>query len=100
MMYLSRFRDGQINIKGFGWTDIGLSKNLIKEKLSLTLNLDDIFASRVIYADILFGKMNTDLRQYRFTQSIRLTARYNFVKGIKVRVQNRSGSIEERGRLD
>jgi hypothetical protein len=100
MMYLSRFRDGQINIKGFGWTDIGLSKNILKDKLSLTLNMDDIFASQVVDANILFGLMNTDLRQYRFTQSVRLTARYNFVKGVKVRVQNRSGSVEERGRLD
>lgn len=99
-MYLSPQIWGQGQIKGFGWVDAGITKSLMKDKLSLSVNGTDLFRSQVIRAKIDFANIDTGFRQYRSNQGVRFTLRYNFAKGESFRVRSNSGSTDERNRLD
>ncbi len=91
---------GMGEVRGFGWVDAGITKSLMKDKLSLSINGGDLFRTYWIRAAIDFGSINTQIRQYRNDQSVRFTLRYNFSKGQSFRVNSNSGSSEERKRLD
>ena len=99
-MYLSPQIWGQGQIKGLGWVDAGLTKSLMKDKLSLTLNATDLFRTQIIRAKIDFAAIDTSFKQYRSNQGIRFSLRYNFAKGKGFRVRSSSGSTDERNRLD
>ena len=99
-MYLSPQIWGQGQIKGFGWVDLGLTKSLMKDKLSLSVNGTDLLRTQVIRANVDFADIDTSFRQYRSNQGIRFTLRYNFAKGESFRVRSSTGSSEERNRLD
>jgi len=99
-MYIGPAQYGQATIKGFGWVDAGVTKSFMKEKLTLTVNGTDLFATQIIRADVQFDKIDTQFRQYRSTQGVRFTLRYKFARGESFRVASRSGSTEERDRLD
>jgi hypothetical protein len=99
-IYLSPQIWGQGEIRGFGWVDAGITKSLMKDKLSLSINGGDLFRTQWIHASINFADIDTSIRQYRNEQSVRITLRYNFAKGQSFRVNSNSGSSEERKRLD
>jgi hypothetical protein len=99
-MYLGPQIWGQGSIGGFGWVDAGVTKSLMKDKISLSVNGTDLFRSQVIKAKVQFAEIDTNFRQYRSTQGVRFTVRYNFAKGESFRVKSNSGSSEERNRLD
>lgn len=99
-IYLSPQIWGQGEIRGFGWVDAGVTKSLLKDKLSLSINGGDLFRTQWIRASINFADIDTHIRQYRNDQSVRFTLRYNFSKGQDFRVNSNSGSSEERKRLD
>lgn len=99
-MYVGPAQYGQASIKGFGWVDAGISKDILKDKLSLTVNGTDLFRTQIIRANVQFDNIDTKFEQYRSNQGVRFTLRYKFAKGENFRVSNRSGSTEERNRLD
>lgn len=99
-MYLGPQLWGQAMLKSFGWVDAGVTKSFSKDKLTLTVNGTDLFRSQVIRAEVQFDQIDTNFRQYRSTQGLRVTLRYKFAKGESFRVSNRTGSSEERNRLD
>ena len=99
-MYLGPQIWGQGLIEGFGWVDLGVTKSVMKDKLSLSVNGTDIFRTQMIKANIDFADIDTSFRQYRSNQGVRFTLRYNFAKGESFRVRSNSGSTEERNRLD
>lgn len=99
-IYLSPQIWGQGKIKSLAWIDAGVSKSLMKDKLSVSLNASDLLRSQWIRAAIDFADIDTRIRQYRYVQSVRITLRYNFAKGQSFRVNSNSGSTEERKRLD
>ncbi len=91
---------GQGTIEGFGWVDAGVTKSLLKDKLTLSVNGTDIFRTQVIKAKIDFADIDTNFRQYRSNQGIRFTLKYNFARGESFKVNSSSGSSEERNRLN
>lgn len=91
---------GQGEIAGFGWVDAGVTKSIMKDKLTLSVNGTDLFRTQVIKANIDFAAIDTNFRQYRSNQGVRFTLKYNFSKGESFRVKSNSGSSEERNRLD
>lgn len=99
-MYLSPQIWGQGEIAGFGWVDAGITKSVMKDKLSIAVNGTDLFRTQVIKAKVQFADIDTNFRQYRSNQGVRVTLRYNFAKGESFRVRSNSGSTEERNRLD
>lgn len=99
-MYLGPQIWGQGSIGGFGWVDAGITKSLMKNQLSLSVNGTDLFRTQVIRANVQFAEIDTNFRQYRSNQGLRFTLRYNFAKGESFRVRSNTGSTEERNRLD
>ncbi len=99
-MYVGKAQYGQAVIRGFGWVDAGFTKSLMKDKLTLTVNGTDLFRTQVIRANVQFDNIDTSFRQYRNNQGVRFTLRYKFAQGESFRVGQRSGSTEERNRLD
>ncbi|MFN3998789.1 outer membrane beta-barrel protein [Algoriphagus sp.] len=99
-MYLGPQIWGQGRIGGFGWVDAGVTKSVMKDKLSISVNGTDLFRSQVIKANVQFADIDTSFRQYRSNQGVRFTLRYNFAKGESFRVKSNTGSSEERNRLD
>jgi hypothetical protein len=99
-IYLSPQIWGQGEVGGFGWVDAGMTKSLMKDKLALSINGGDLFRTQLIRASINFAEIDTQIRQYRNEQNVRITLRYTFSKGQSFRVNSNSGSSEERKRLD
>ena len=99
-MYLGPQIWGQGSIGGFGWVDAGITKSIMKDKLSLAVNGTDLFRTQVIKANVQFADIDTNFRQYRSNQGVRFTLKYNFARGESFRVRSNSGSTEERNRLD
>lgn len=91
---------GQGEIEGFGWVDAGVTKSIMKDKITLSVNGTDIFRTQVIRAKIDFADIDTNFQQYRSNQGVRFTLKYNFSRGESFRVKSNSGSSEERNRLD
>lgn len=91
---------GQGRIEGFGWVDAGVTKSIMKDKFTISVNGTDLFRTQVIKADIDFAAIDTSFRQYRSNQGVRVTLKYNFSKGESFKVKSNSGSSEERNRLD
>ncbi len=99
-MYLGPQIWGQGSIGGFGWVDAGVTKSIMKDKLTIAVNGTDLFRTQLIRADVNFADIDTSFRQYRSNQGVRFTLRYNFAKGESFRVKSNSGSSDERNRLD
>jgi hypothetical protein len=99
-LYLGPQIWGQGSIGGFGWVDAGVTKSLMKDKITLSVNGTDLFRTQIIRATIDFGDIDTRFRQYQSAQGVRFTLKYNFSKGESFRVKSSSGSAEERNRLD
>ncbi len=99
-IYRSPFRDGQLVINAMGWVDAGITKTFKDDKLSLTVNGSDIFRSMKFKGNIDFNRINTDVQQYNSVQSVRFTLRWKFAQGEQFKVNQRSGSTEERNRLE
>ncbi|WP_339867445.1 outer membrane beta-barrel protein [uncultured Algoriphagus sp.] len=91
---------GQGEIAGFGWVDAGVTKSIMKDKITISVNGTDLFRTQVIKANVDFADIDTSFRQYRSNQGVRFTLKYNFSKGESFRVKSNSGSSEERNRLD
>ncbi|WP_057937242.1 outer membrane beta-barrel family protein [Algoriphagus resistens] len=91
---------GQGRIEGFGWVDAGVTKSIMKDKFTISVNGTDLFRTQVIKADIDFAAIDTSFRQYRSNQGVRFTLKYTFSKGESFKVKSNSGSSEERNRLD
>lgn len=98
--YVSRQRYGQMVLNGFGWVDAGFTKSFKDDKWSLSVNGGDIFRTQRFRGNVLFDQINTDIRQYNNVQSVRVGLRWKFSQGENFRVSQRSGSTEERNRLD
>lgn len=99
-MYMGPMLWGQALIKSMAWMDMGVSKTMLQDRLSVSLNFNDVFRSRWVRADVQFDQIDTRFRQYNADQSVRLTLRYKFSKGESFRLNQRSGSEEERSRLN
>lgn len=91
---------GMGEVRGFGWVEAGVTKSLMKDKLSLSINGGDLFRTQWVRASVNFAAIDTRILQYQNEQSVRFTLRYNFSKGQSFRVNLNSGSSEERKRLD
>jgi len=99
-IYRSPFRDGQLKINAMSWVDAGITKTLYDDKLSLTVNGTDIFRTMKFKGNIDFHRIDTDVQQYNSMQGVRFTLRWKFAQGEQFKVSQRSGSTEERNRLE
>ncbi len=77
------------------WVDLGMKKSFLKDKLDLTLKLNDIFRSRWLVANSNRNGNINELKQYPSNQSVGINLRYRFSKGQEVDFQEREIEIEE-----
>lgn len=99
-MYMGPMLWGQATIGAMGGLDAGITKAFGKDKFTLTVNGTDLLRTQVIRANINFEQIDTSFTQYRSNQGLKLTLRYKFAQGESFRISNRSGSTEERDRLN
>ncbi|WP_242917917.1 outer membrane beta-barrel family protein [Pontibacter liquoris] len=80
------------------WVDAGLKRSFLNDKLSLSLNVNDIFKTQVLKVQTeLNGNVNA-IDQYQGQQSVRLNLRYRFSRGAAFEARKRNTNLEELNR--
>jgi iron complex outermembrane recepter protein len=92
--------DGIFKIRGFGMMNFGVSKQIMKGKGSVRLNVRDILWSQKIKGDIKYSNIDAAFQQVRDSRVISAGFTYRFNKG-KVNGQKRKtgGASEEQNRV-
>ncbi|GAB3810707.1 outer membrane beta-barrel family protein [Pontibacter rugosus] len=80
------------------WVDAGLKRSFMDDKLTLTLNVSDIFKSRVLIVDSQVNGNINKIEQYQGAQGIRFNLRYRFSKGTKFESKKRNINLDELNR--
>lgn len=74
---------------------MAFKRSLMKKKLDLTLNANDLFKGFRYYWTTDIGGNVNEFDQYFRWRSVGATLRYNFSKGQKVDVKRHNNSLEE-----
>lgn len=96
--YSSRVLEGVFEIKPIGFVNMGLSKQVLKGKGTVKLNLRDIFWTQKAKGVIQYGTVDAQFQNYRDTRQIGINFTYRFSKG-KVNNNQRRKSVEETERV-
>ena len=89
---------GMYRIQDQWWVDAGLKRSFMDDRLSLTLNVADIFKSRMLKIKTeLNGNLNA-IDQYQGQRGVRLSIRYRFSKGTSFEAKKRNTNLEELNR--
>ncbi|WP_175402847.1 TonB-dependent receptor domain-containing protein [Mangrovivirga cuniculi] len=80
------------------WADLGVKKSLLDDKLTLSLNFNDIFHTRQFQGSFELPDQSTDIGNRFSSQSLNFTVRYNFSQGKQFRVNTNRGNLEELNR--
>lgn len=99
-MYVGPQVQGAFRFSGFFYMDAGISKSWKNDKFNVSLTGRDLFRSQKLRGEMQFANVDTRFSQYFGQQGVNFTFRYRFSKGQSFSVNQRSGSIEERSRLD
>jgi hypothetical protein len=97
--YRSMLVSGIFKMQPYYFTDAGISKSLLKNKLNLKLSLTDVFNTQVIKMRTDYQWVNSDKNVKAETRFVKLTARLGFgnknVRGKRER-QSKLGDIKNR----
>ncbi len=85
---------GIIQVKPRWMASLALNMSLCKEKLDLTLGVDDIFYSFIVKSEASFENQNWNFSNKSDTRRFRVSLNYKFGK-IKIEERNVNGSNEE-----
>ncbi|WP_439879610.1 TonB-dependent receptor domain-containing protein [Pontibacter sp. MBLB2868] len=89
---------GLYQVKDQWWLDAGLKRSFIDDRLSLSLNVSDIFKSqKQMFETEINGNINS-IEQYRGQRGVRVNLRYRFSKGAKFEAKKRSVNLDELNR--
>ncbi|WP_162426827.1 TonB-dependent receptor domain-containing protein [Pontibacter pudoricolor] len=80
------------------WIDAGLKRSFLNDKLTMTMNVTDIFRSRQLKLNTMVDGNSNKIDQYHGMQSLRLHLRYNFNKGKAFESKKRNVNLEELNR--
>lgn len=98
LLYRGPAASGLYHMAPMSRVDIALKRSILKKKLDLTLNANDLFKGfRFRWTTDIAGNVN-DFDQYFRFRSVGFTLRYNFKKGLKVEERRRNNSLEEANR--
>ncbi|OKL38761.1 outer membrane beta-barrel family protein [Pontibacter flavimaris] len=80
------------------WVDAGLKRTFLDDRLTLSMNVTDIFKSRVLKVNTnLNGNVNA-IEQYHGARSFRINLRYRFSKGSEFESKKRNVDLDELNR--
>lgn len=94
--YRTESIDGIFRINGFGAVNMGISKQIMKSKGSVRLNVRDVFWSQRVKGSSRFGDIDAAFRQYQDSRVINLSFTYRFNKGkLKASSQRKVGGASD-----
>ena len=99
--YRSKGLEGVIYIKPMAQVNAGVSKQILKDKGSIRLNVRDIFAGGVFKGYSKYGTVDANFTNVNDSRAVSLTFTYRFNKGkLKASSSKRSsGASDEQDRV-
>ncbi|HEU0065391.1 MAG TPA: TonB-dependent receptor [Flavisolibacter sp.] len=98
--YRTKGVDGQIIIQPMGAVNAGISKQILKTKGSIKLNVRDIFLTQLPVGDITFGNTLAHFTNKHDSRVASLSFTYRFGKPLKdVRQRKAGGADDEQNRV-
>lgn len=79
--YMTGGVDGVFRIKGFGMMNMGVSKQVLKGKGTLRLNMRDVLYSQKIKGTIRYSNIDAAFQQRRDSRQVAIGFTYRFSKG-------------------
>jgi hypothetical protein len=100
--YLSKGVEGQIIIQPLGQLSAGISKQVLKGKGSVRINVRDIFYTNYVKGNIDFQQTRAYFENYRDSRSAGISFTYRFGKQLKNQPTNRKtgGTDDEQSRVN
>ena len=98
--YRTKGIEGQIKIKALGQLSAGVQKQVLKNKATVKLNVNDIFRTRNPRGDINFQNTEARFRQYSDNRVATVSFTYRFGKPIKgLQKRKTGGAGDEQNRI-
>ncbi|MDP1844328.1 MAG: TonB-dependent receptor [Sediminibacterium sp.] len=98
--YRTEGLEGLFLIKPFGVINIGASKQVLKNKGTIRLNVRDIFWSQRIKGSAKYGSIDANFKQFGDNRVVNLSFTYRFSKGKAATSQRtRGGAQDEQSRV-
>lgn len=98
--YRTKGPEGQILLDAFGQMSAGISKQVLKGKGTLKLNVRDIFYTQIPKGEINFENTEAKFRNSRDSRVANLTFTYRFGKPLKnINGRKRGGAGDEQNRV-
>ncbi len=98
--YRSKGVEGQLMLDAMGACNVGIGKQVLKNKGTLKLNVRDIFYTQVAKGDINFKSTEAKFRNYRDSRVVNITFSYRFGKPMNGgNGPRRKSSSEEQNRV-
>ena len=100
-VYRTKSLEGVIYIKPMSQVNVGFSKQVLKDKGSIRLNVRDVFAAGVFKGYSKYGTVDAQFRNVNDSRAVSLTFTYRFNKGkLKASSSKRnSGASDEQNRV-
>lgn len=93
--YRTESIEGVFRIKPFGLVNIGVSKQIMKNKGTIRLNVRDIFWSQKIKGESKYGTVDANFRQFNDNRIANITFSYRFSKGKGAAGPRKRGGAED-----
>jgi hypothetical protein len=97
--YRTRGVDGQITVEPLGQLSAGLSKQILKGKGSLKLNVRDVLYTNVVSGHFSFQNTEASFRNARDSRVAGITFTYRFGTAAKAQQRRTGGADDEQGRV-
>jgi hypothetical protein len=97
--YISRQKQGYIVLEPLGSVSAGIRKSLLDDKLTVSLNANDLFHTMIENFAVQYNRVNYKFVGERDSRQVSLSIRYNFgSQTVKASRERRSGIEDEAGR--
>lgn len=98
--YQSPFIEGQLAGKSMGAVSIGIQKKMLKDKVTLKLNVNDIFWTQKFRGNFLFNDIDVQIVNRWESRTARVTFTYRFGNNKVASARQRQTGLEaEKGRV-
>ena len=94
-MYMTGMRQGYMEMKPLGNFSVGLRQTLLKNKMTLSLTVNDIFYTQVQKISSRYDDVNWTAHSGQDTRYVNLTLRYNFGSTTVRAARNKQTGIED-----
>jgi iron complex outermembrane receptor protein len=93
--YRTKGLEGVIFVKPIGQMNLGFSKQVMKNKGSIRLNVRDVLNSNNFKGFAKYGTVDAQFQNYNYSRSISINFTYRFSKGKVNNSQRRNGGAED-----